>query len=70
MAFAIRDVSVTPIEPKQTAEPVEALPGFSEDAKPFSQKSEAPALRAIEGNPEAKPDKKPAARKFRVIESK
>lgn len=69
LAFAIRDVAVTPIEPSKGAEPRQALPGFAEEAAGFAP-AEAPKLVAIDGNPNAPAKPRPGGRKFRVIEGK
>jgi hypothetical protein len=53
LSFAIRDVTVTPIETESRADaPARALlPGFAEEQPAFAGRG--PRLRAIEGNPEA-----------------
>jgi hypothetical protein len=69
LAFSIRDVAVTPIEPSQGAEPRQAMPGFAEEPAGFAG-PEGPKLVAIEGNPNAPSKPRPGGRKFRVIEGK
>lgn len=70
LAFRIDDVSVTPIEPSQNAEPqLHALPGFAEEQAGFDAGPAAPKLRTIEGNPNAQTKPGVAAPKFRVIDN-
>lgn len=69
LAFAIEDVSVTPIEPNQATEQRRTLPGFAEDQAGFDQIAQ-PKLRSIEGNPNAPTKPRGTERKFRVIDGK
>lgn len=71
LAFSIRDVAITPIEPNQSADAKQLLPGFAEDQIEFAPAApEPPKLRAIEGNPNAPATPRDATRKFRVIDGK
>jgi hypothetical protein len=67
LAFAIRDVAVTPIEPSQGVEPRSVLPGFAEEQAGYAPPA-APKLRSIEGNPNAPARREGGAPKFRVID--
>jgi hypothetical protein len=69
LAFTIRDVAVTPIEPSQGAEPRQARPGFAEEPVGFAP-AEGPKLVAIEGNPNAPTKPREGAHRFRVIDGK
>ncbi|PZQ46586.1 MAG: hypothetical protein DI556_19780 [Rhodovulum sulfidophilum] len=69
LSFTIRDVAVTPIETSAAAEgqPRRALPGFAEEPSGFA--GPAPALRAIEGNPDAPARRPTGARpRLRLVE--
>lgn len=70
LTFSIKDVAVTPIEPNQTAEPAQALPGFAEEQTPFGAQASSPKLRSIEGNPDAPSSPRKSGPKFRVIDGK
>jgi len=70
LAFTIDDVSVTPVEPGQSAEPKQLVPGFAEPPAGFA--GQAPKLRTIDGNPNA-PARRDGATtppKLRVIDGK
>lgn len=69
LAFRIDDVSVSPIEPSQNAEPARALPGFAEEQSAFEAAPTTPKLRTIEGNPNASSKPRDGARRFRVIDN-
>lgn len=69
LAFTIRDVAVTPIEPSQAAEPRQALPGFAEEQAGFTG-PEGPRLVAIEGNPNAPTKPRDGTPRFKVIDGK
>lgn len=75
LAFAIRDLAVTPIEQSQAEEGRQLMPGFAEDQAGFDAVAAMPKLRAIEGNPHAPSrqreddDAKPRP-KLRVIDGK
>ncbi len=69
LAFRIEEVAATPIEPSQSAEALRALPGFAEAQAGFEPGPAAPRLRTIEGNPNAAPGPRGAARRFRVIDN-
>ncbi len=68
LAFTIRDVAVTPIEPNAAAEPKSAMPGFAEEQPSFGPAPTGPKLRAIEGNPNAPVKTRQGQPKFRVID--
>lgn len=69
LAFAIRDVSVTPIEPSVAAEARDPMPGFAEEQAGFAGAPGAPQLRSIEGNPNAPARPREGAPKLRVIDN-
>lgn len=69
LAFTIRDVAVTPIEPSQAAETRQALPGFAEEQAGFAP-AEGPRLVAIEGNPNAPTKPRDGTPRFKVIDGK
>ncbi len=69
LAFTIRDVAVTPIEPSQAADQRQALPGFAEEPAGFAG-PDGPKLVAIEGNPNAPSKPREGGPKFRVIDGK
>ena len=70
LAFSIEDVAVTPVEPSQSIEPRQAMPGFAEAQSEFGPAPAAPKLRTIEGNPNASAKPRDGARRFRVIDGK
>ncbi|MEM8570592.1 MAG: PAS domain-containing protein [Pseudomonadota bacterium] len=71
LSFVIRDVSVTPIEPSESAEASQPLPGFAEEQTPFgAAPAKAPQLRSIEGNPDAPARSRGGAPKLRIIDGK
>jgi hypothetical protein len=70
LAFSIRDVAVTPIEPSQGADPKTAMPGFAEEAAGFAAAAQPPKLRSIEGNPDAPSRTRENAPKLKVIDGK
>jgi hypothetical protein len=70
LAFSIEDVAVTPVEPSQSIEPRQAMPGFAEAQSEFGPAPSAPKLRTIEGNPNASAKPRDGARRFRVIDGK
>jgi hypothetical protein len=74
LAFAIRDLAVTPIEHSQSGDGRQMMPGFGEEQAAFEALATMPKLRAIEGNPDAAPksrDDAPKPRpKLRVIDGK
>jgi hypothetical protein len=70
LAFSIRDVSVTPIEPSQSSDPRQALPGFAEEQVRFAAETQAPKLRSIEGNPDAPVRRRENPPRFKVIDGK
>lgn len=69
LAFTIRDVSVTPIEPSAATEMRDPLPGFAEEKAAFEGAPAAPRLRSIEGNPNAPAKPREGAPKLRVIDN-
>jgi hypothetical protein len=69
LTFAIQDIAVTPIEPHQSAEPKQSLPGFAEEQMGYAPPP-SPKLRTIEGNPNAPAKPRADARRFRVIDGK
>jgi hypothetical protein len=69
LTFAIRDVSVTPIEQNAGAEPKQPLPGFAEEQTGFEGAGgKQPKLRSIEGNPDAPSRSRQKGPKLRVID--
>jgi hypothetical protein len=68
LAFAIDEVTVTPVEPGAGAEPKQTVPGFAEHATEFAGPA-TPKLRSIEGNPNAQ-TKRSIIPRFRVIDGK
>ena len=68
LAFAIEEVTVTPVEPGAGAEPKAAVPGFAEPQAEFAGPA-APKLRTIDGNPNAQARRSIIPR-FRVIDGK
>jgi hypothetical protein len=74
LAFAIRDLAVTPIEQSASAERRQAMPGFAEEQAAFEAVAALPKLRAIEGNPDAasrsRDDPPKAKPRLRVIDGK
>jgi hypothetical protein len=68
LAFAIEEVTVSPVEPGAGAEPKQAVPGFAEPAPEFAGPA-APKLRSIDGNPNAQ-SKRGIIPRFRVIDGK
>jgi hypothetical protein len=69
LAFAIQDVSVTPVEPSHGAEPKQLMPGFAEEPAGFAAAPATPKLRSIDGNPNAQAGTRTAPR-LRVIDGK
>jgi hypothetical protein len=71
LAFSIVDVAVTPVEPSETAEPRQLVPGFAETQAGFAgtPPPASPKLRSIDGNPNAARDGASPPR-FRVIDGK
>src|SRR5690606_21873226 len=67
LAFSIRDVTVTPIEPSPAAEARQHVAGFTENLPGF-EPAEGPRLVAIEGNPDAPARPREGAPKLRVID--
>ncbi len=72
LAFAIRDVTVTPIEPSESSEARQPLPGFAEEQASFGPSpAKGPQLRTIDGNPDAQARPRVgSAPKLRIIDSK
>jgi hypothetical protein len=72
LSFSIRDVAVTPIEPSQSTESGQKIPGFAETQTGFESSLSGPKLRSIEGNPNASTGNREAGRKpkLRVIDGK
>jgi len=70
LAFSIRDVAVTPIEPSQGSDPKSVLPGFAEEQDGFASAARPPKLRSIDGNPDAPSRAKGESPKFKVIDGK
>lgn len=70
LAFTIDDVAVTPVEPSQSAEARQAMPGFAEAQSEFGPAPSPPKLRTIEGNPNATAKPREGGRRFRVIDGK
>jgi hypothetical protein len=68
LAFAIEEVTVTPVEPGAGAEPKQAVPGFAEPQAEFAGPA-APKLRTIDGNPNAQ-TRRSIIPRFRVIDGK
>lgn len=70
LAFGIHEVTVSPIETSGVAEGGRRLmPGFAEEAQSFTGAPRGPALRAIDGNPDA-PVLPPRGRpKLRLVDS-
>lgn len=68
LAFSIRDVSVTPIEPSAAVENRQPMPGFAEEPTEFAGAPGAPRLRSIEGNPNAPAKPREGAPKLRVVD--
>lgn len=70
LAFSIRDVAVTPIEPSEGTSQGQAVPGFAEAQSGFEPAQAAPRLRTIEGNPNAPSEGRQSGRKpkLRVID--
>jgi hypothetical protein len=69
LAFEIRDVAVTPIEPSAATESRDAMPGFAEDRAGFEGAPAAPRLRSIEGNPNAPAKPREGSPKLRVVDN-
>jgi len=69
LAFAIEEVTVTPVEPGAGVEPRQAVPGFAEPAAEFAGPA-APKLRTIDGNPNAPAKRNSIIPRFRVIDGK
>jgi hypothetical protein len=70
LAFSIADVAVTPVEPSESAEPRQLVPGFAETQAGFAgAPATSPKLRTIDGNPNAARDGGSPPR-FRVIDGK
>ena len=63
LAFAIEDVSVTPVEPGAGAEPKQAVPGFAEPAAEFAAPGRAEAAHASTATRTPPPGATPAARR-------
>jgi hypothetical protein len=53
LAFALREISINPIDGRDEADGKRALPGFAEEQQGFAPAAAGPQLRAIEGNPDA-----------------
>jgi hypothetical protein len=68
LAFAIEEVTVTPVEPGAAAEPKAAMPGFAEPQAEFAGQG-GPKLRTIDGNPNVQARRSIIPR-FRVIDGK
>lgn len=67
LAFAICDVSVTPIEPSQAGDARQSLPGFADEPAGYAA---PPKLRSIEGNPNAPATPREGGPKLKVIDGK
>ncbi len=70
LEFMIDEVTVSPIEQSQAAEPRTALPGFAEDQAAFTPPPAPPKLRSIDGNPDAPSKSRDGGPKLRVIDGK
>jgi hypothetical protein len=70
LAFTIQDVSVTPIEPNQSADANTLMPGFAEEKTGFAAAPAAPKLVSIEGNPDAPGTPREGGPKLRIVDSK
>ncbi|HLS58040.1 MAG TPA: PAS domain-containing protein [Paracoccaceae bacterium] len=70
VAFLIKDISISPVQvaTPEASNRSQALPGFAEDVLGFEAPESAPRLRAIEGNPDAAPDKR-SRPKLRVVDN-
>ena len=68
LAFSIRDVTVSPIEPSSSSEAHHLAPGFTDELPGF-EPVDAPRLVAIEGNPDAPARPREGAPKLRVVDS-
>lgn len=54
LSFTITDVTVAPIEPSESTEASQPLPGFAEEQAGFGPApTKGPQLRSIDGNPDA-----------------
>lgn len=70
VVFTLKDITINPVQAvkSETTSKGRALPGFAEDMLGFGPPETGPKLRAIDGNPDATPDRQ-SRPNLRVIDN-